>query len=94
MKKTIFLGFAALLVSAAVNAQTDTTQKRDTTITKDTSATGDSSQAHAMLHAIQHTTQYAVFTVNPMEFTERNLPEALRVKAIAQKSPFVQPKEA
>ena len=35
MKKTIMLGLAALLVSAAVNAQTDTTKKRDTVTKKD-----------------------------------------------------------
>ncbi len=35
----MILGFAALLASAAVNAQTDTTQKKDTLVKKDSTQT-------------------------------------------------------
>lgn len=90
MKKTIFLGLAALLVSAAVNAQVDTTQKRDTTTARDTSSKRDSTQSHAMIQA----NQSAALSANVSGFTKVDLPEAIRVKAIAQKQPFVEPKEA
>jgi hypothetical protein len=92
MKKTIFVGLSALLVSAAVNAQVDTTQKKDTTTAKDTSSKRDSSQA--MLHVNQNAAQQATVTAHFSEFTKADLPEAIRVKAIAQKQPFVEPKEA
>lgn len=94
MKKTIFLGFAALLVSAAVNAQVDTTQKRDTTTARDTSGKRDSTQAHAMIQATHSAASYATLSAKFSEFTKVDMPEAIRVKAIAQKQLFVEPKEA
>jgi L,D-peptidoglycan transpeptidase YkuD (ErfK/YbiS/YcfS/YnhG family) len=58
MKKTMILGFAALLASAAVNAQTDTTQKKDTLVKKDstqthTVATNNTKGTTAQVNALQ-----------------------------------------
>lgn len=65
MKKTIFLAIAALTVSAAVNAQTDTT-KKDTTGTRDT-LHRDSTQAHAFIKKVTGMTTAQVNVLNGLK---------------------------
>ena len=75
MKKTLFLAIAAITVSMAVNAQTDTT-KRDTTIKKDTLRT-DSTQAHA---AIKNVTSLSTAQVNVLNSLKTAASGMLRPK--------------